>query len=208
VLERAIRDAAALNPLAAQHPRYVSVNVAGRQLRHHRFVDKVRGFLAAHKIDPALLVIEITEDTFVADDARVWAFVAELRDLGVRVAIDDFGTGHASVSYLRQPHIDIVKIDQSFVAGLFAPRGHVLFTAMTWACHQLHLDQVAEGIEDIATRDKLVSLGCQYGQGFLYAPAMSIDRAVNQHRIDVPAESTRPEQRPGRMSMNPPGSLP
>jgi diguanylate cyclase (GGDEF)-like protein len=177
VVDRAIRDAVSLN--ASPGPsRYVSINIAARQARQHHFVNTFRDHLNAHGLDPTHLVIEITEDVFVADDAQVWSYLEELRDLGIRVAIDDYGTGHASASYLRQPNVDIVKTDKSFTAEPHGPRDRILLEAITWACTRLGLDQIAEGVEDVATRDALLELGCRYAQGFLYAPALALDQAV------------------------------
>jgi diguanylate cyclase (GGDEF)-like protein/PAS domain S-box-containing protein len=190
VLDRAIRDAATLNACTAR-PRYVSINVAARQLRQHHFVDTIRHLIAAHRVDPSLLVLEITEDAFVADDAQIWADLDALRQLGLRVAVDDYGTGNASASYLRQTKIDIIKLDQSFVAGLHHHRERVLLQAMIWTCTQLGLDHVAEGIEDDTTRDRLVEYGCRYGQGFLYAHAMPVERADRCVHFEAPTLRAR-----------------
>ena len=177
-LDRALRDLARLNPGGAD--RYVSVNVSARQLRQPDFVDQVRRRVAEAQADPARLVLEIAEGLLVGDDYdRAWSFLAELRHDGIRVAIDDFGTGYASLSYLRQPVIDIVKIDRSFVARSGEQRGRVLLQHLTGVCADLGLKQIAEGIDDSAARDTLIGLGCDWGQGRLFAPPLPVAEAAN-----------------------------
>jgi EAL domain-containing protein (putative c-di-GMP-specific phosphodiesterase class I) len=186
VLGQALADAVRLNPPGTPRPRYVSVNVSARQLRQPDFADTVRAHLTATGADPSLLVLEITENLFVAGGDRAWAFLASLRRDGTRVAIDDYGTGYASLSYLRQPGIDIIKIDQSFLTDIASPRGRALLRAVTDLCAELELDEIAEGVEDATSRDVLMEVGCRYGQGFLYARAMPIDEAVRWDHESTP----------------------
>jgi EAL domain-containing protein (putative c-di-GMP-specific phosphodiesterase class I) len=178
VLGQALADAMKLNPPGTATARYVSVNVSARQLRQPDFADLVRAQMAATGADPSLLVLEITENLFLAGGDRAWAFLADLRRDGTRVAIDDFGTGYASLSYLRQPGIDIIKIDQSFLIDVPPARSRALLRAMTNLCAELELDEIAEGVQDASSRDVLMEVGCRYGQGFLYAHPMPIDEAI------------------------------
>jgi EAL domain-containing protein (putative c-di-GMP-specific phosphodiesterase class I) len=182
VIEQALSDLARLNPPDLREPRYVSLNVSPLQLRQPDFVAKVRERLRRFGVDPRQLVLEITERLLVPEDAQAWGFLAELRGDGVRVAIDDYGTGYASLSYLRQPAIDIVKIDRSFLNDLGAPNTRLLLAAVVRLCASLGLAQVAEGIEVPQARDMLRELGCRYGQGYLYAPALPVDEAAGWGR--------------------------
>jgi diguanylate cyclase (GGDEF)-like protein len=186
VLGQALADAVRLNPPGTATPRYVSVNVSARQLRQPDFADTVRAHLTATGADPSLLVLEITENLFVAGGDRAWAFLAALRRDGIRVAIDDYGTGYASLSYLRQPGIDIIKIDQSFLTDVASPRSRALLRAVTGLCAELELDEIAEGVEDATSRDVLMEVGFRYGQGFLYAQAMPIDEAIGWDHGSTP----------------------
>jgi EAL domain-containing protein (putative c-di-GMP-specific phosphodiesterase class I) len=174
VLQRALLDATRWRGGNA----YVGVNISARQLRQPDFVAMVRSHLAASRTDPARLVLEITESVLVADDDRAWSYLAALREDGVRIAIDDYGTGYASLSYLRQPVIDIVKIDRSFVVDIASTRDRTLLRALCSLCADLGLEVIAEGVQDEQGRDSLLEVGCRYGQGFLYAPALPIDEAV------------------------------
>lgn len=177
ILRRALADLTLLNLAQPTTPRYVSVNVSARQLRQPGFAATVRGHLAAAGVQASSLVLEITENVLLTEDERAWSRLAELRRDGVRVAIDDYGTGYASLSYLRQPAIDIVKIDRSFLYDLSSHRTQVLLEAVIRTSTRLGLAPVAEGVEDDYARDVLLSLGCRYGQGFRYAPAMPPDQA-------------------------------
>jgi EAL domain-containing protein (putative c-di-GMP-specific phosphodiesterase class I) len=162
------------------------VNVSARQLRQPEFADMVRAHMKATGADPSLLVLEITENLFVGGGDRAWAFLAGLRRDGTRVAIDDYGTGYASLSYLRQPGIDLIKVDQSFLIDVPSPRSRALLRAVTDLCAELELDEIAEGVQDTTSRDVLIEVGCRYGQGFLFAHAMPIDEAIGWDHASTP----------------------
>ena len=96
---------------------------------------------------------------------------------GIRIALDDFGTGHASLSHLKQFPVDIIKIDQSFVRDLEQdPEDAAIINAVINLGHNLGIRTVAEGVETVTQQEFLMALGCDYGQGFLYArPAPASD---------------------------------
>jgi diguanylate cyclase (GGDEF)-like protein/PAS domain S-box-containing protein len=149
----------------------LSVNVSVRQLQEAGFVEEVRSVLQRHAMAPAALVLELTESIFALDASRIQKQLTSLRDMGMRIAVDDFGTGYSSLSYLQQFQIDEVKVDKSFVDGLGSgnPDDGALANAIVSMSHSLRLDAVAEGIENIAQRDELWSMGCALGQGYLYS---------------------------------------
>jgi diguanylate cyclase (GGDEF)-like protein len=178
VLGRAIADAARLNPPETPGPRYVSVNVSIRQLRDRGFVDRVRDLLVREGVAPTLLAIEIAENHLVAEDECCWGYLADLRGDGVHVAIDDYGTGYNSLSHLRQPAIDIVKLDRGLLRDIDSYRTQTLLEGVIGTVTKLGLDAVAEGVKDRHTRDTLLALGCRYGQGILYAPSLPIEHAL------------------------------
>ncbi len=160
-------------------PPYLSVNVSARQFRTPGFVAMVRRELARAGLPPRYLMLEITESLLLRDDEQVWSDLGELRATGVRVAIDDFGTGYSSLSYLRQVPIDVLKIDKSFIdTASSSPRQRALVDGIVRLADTLGLVVVAEGIEREADRDLLVSIGCRYGQGYLFARPMSYEDAV------------------------------
>jgi diguanylate cyclase (GGDEF)-like protein/PAS domain S-box-containing protein len=168
---QAARTPGAQAPVAPAHqPLTLSVNLSARQLQHPSIVEDVRGALEASGLAPASLVLEITESVIIQDAAAALATLHDLKRLGVRIAIDDFGTGYSSLGYLQQYPIDILKIDKAFVDGVArgGPRSALARTIVALG-DSLALHCVAEGIEEDVQRQHLRSLGCAYGQGFLFA---------------------------------------
>ncbi len=150
---------------------YVSVNVSARQFRQPgTVVRQVTEATAASGVDPSLLVLEITESVLMQDRVAVSRELAELQGLGVRVAIDDFGTGYSALSYLREFPIDMVKMDQSFVADLTRGDGDAaLVRSVVELGGALDMQIVAEGIERRDQLDSLSGLKCDLGQGYFFA---------------------------------------
>jgi EAL domain-containing protein (putative c-di-GMP-specific phosphodiesterase class I) len=121
-------------------------------------------------------VLEITESVLVQDADSVVARMLELKLLGVSFAIDDFGTGYSSLSYLKRFPIDILKVDKSFVDGVGeSPEKGALAEAIVQLGNTLHLQTIAEGIEETRQVDGLRALGCQFGQGFYFAKPLPVE---------------------------------
>jgi diguanylate cyclase (GGDEF)-like protein/PAS domain S-box-containing protein len=119
---------------------------------------------------PALLELEITEDILLRDDERVLEIFREIQNLGVNIAFDDFGTGYASLSYLKKFSFDRLKIDRTFVQELRVDSDDAAIVASTISLSKLlGLTVIAEGIEDRATVDLLLSMGCNEGQGYYFS---------------------------------------
>jgi EAL domain-containing protein (putative c-di-GMP-specific phosphodiesterase class I) len=116
----------------------MSVNVSAHQLMSPSYVPTVAAVLSDTGTDPALLTLEVTESVFVQDSERALVVLNELKQLGVKLALDDYGTGYSSLNYLRQFPMDVVKIDQSFVADMEHDRAsHVIVFAMVELAHKL-----------------------------------------------------------------------
>ena len=152
----------------------VSVNLSGRQITAPGFTARVSAILAETGLPSTALTVEVTERILVEEDGLIADRLAELHELGVRMAIDDFGIGYASLAYLRQVPLDIIKIDPSFVAGL----GHddtltLLTKTVVQVGRELGLRVIAEGIEQPRQLSALREMGCDYGQGFLVARPMA-----------------------------------
>ncbi len=166
VLEEACRQAAAW--AAEAHGIAIAVNVSAHQLGHRRFAEDVRHALQSSGLEPSSLILEITETVLMHDAPAACERLQELKALSVRVAIDDFGTGYASLSYLQRMPVDILKVDQSFIAALGDGRqGRELLQAILGVAESLSLAVIAEGIEHRSQLSILEELGCQRGQGFL-----------------------------------------
>jgi diguanylate cyclase (GGDEF)-like protein/PAS domain S-box-containing protein len=185
VLEEACRTAARWQSASdAEPPMSMAVNISGRQLVSGDLVGHVSSALAAADLDPASLILEMTETSLVHDPVRATALLRELRGLGVRLAIDDFGTGYSSLSYLRQFPVDILKIDRSFIETI-TDRGELppIVRGMLDLSRTLQLETVAEGIESDVQRERLRQEECMLGQGYLYArplPASDAEALLHQ----------------------------
>jgi diguanylate cyclase (GGDEF)-like protein/PAS domain S-box-containing protein len=170
VLDESFRQAA-IWQLAG--PRQISVNVSALQIKSPDFVDHVRRSLAVHRLDPSMVMLEITETMFVEEVEASTGHLEDLRRLGIRIAIDDFGTGYCSLSYLQRFPVDVLKIDRRFVEELGQrPRSSTLANMILQLTAGLDVTSVAEGIETQAQLDELRALGCDLGQGFLLAVPM------------------------------------
>jgi diguanylate cyclase (GGDEF)-like protein len=149
---------------AAAHA-FVSVNVSAHQLRQPGFPASVAAMLKRSGLAPSALVVEVTESVMMLEGDETVAVLRELRSLGIRVAIDDFGTGYSSLSYLRFMPVDILKLDRSFVSEM--GEGREIIEAVTRLATTLGIQVVAEGVEEREQWDRLVAMGCRFGQGFL-----------------------------------------
>jgi EAL domain-containing protein (putative c-di-GMP-specific phosphodiesterase class I) len=163
-----LRQACALAASWATPGLLISVNVSARQLAGGDFTDLVATVLAETGLPADMLCLELTESAVVEHGAM--ATLEGLKRLGVRLAIDDFGTGWSSLGHLRRFPIDIVKLDRSFVSGLGRePQDASVAAAIISLAHALGLSTVAEGIETGEQLAVLAALGCDLGQGYLFA---------------------------------------
>ncbi|MGZ6801273.1 MAG: EAL domain-containing protein, partial [Mycobacteriaceae bacterium] len=122
----------------------------------------------------------------MTDEVEIVQTLQDLRSAGIGLAIDDFGTGYSSISYLRRLPIDIVKIDQSLVAGIDTdPRQHLLVAAIVGLIDAVSLRPVPEGIETAAQAAQLHALGCTRGQGYYFGRPASAGEMTGLLRVDA-----------------------
>ena len=169
-LSNALQQAAAYNDLC------VAVNISPSMLHHHDFVEMVRSAVSTWSVKSGGLTLEITEGALIVDFEQATAR-PYCATLGVRISIDDFGTGYSSLSYFKKIPADELKIDKSFVMRMLADEAdqRLVETIINLARH-FRLDVVAEGVEDQPTLQKLAQMGCDYAQGYLFAPALSVEQ--------------------------------
>jgi len=181
VLDTACGQMAALRRRGV-HDVNIAVNVSSHQLHDSGFAGRVRAVLAAHRVLPTDLVLEITETAALSDDAVVFEQLAALSELGIPIALDDFGTGYSSLSHLIRLPISILKIDRLFVGQLQTSARHAALTeSVVQLGRRLDLDVVAEGIERADQLVALEAMGCPFGQGYLFGrpgPAEEIEAAA------------------------------
>jgi predicted signal transduction protein with EAL and GGDEF domain len=142
-----------------------------------------------------MLELEITESSIIADPVKAHRLLRELSAIGVKIAIDDFGTGYSSLAYLKDLPVDQLKIDKSFVLNMQRdPNDAIIVKSVIDLGHNLGLQTVAEGIEDLVTWQQLTNLGCDSAQGyFLAKPLLAADlEKWFQHRGTLALEGTGP----------------
>jgi diguanylate cyclase (GGDEF)-like protein/PAS domain S-box-containing protein len=171
VLETACAKAAAWER-AGQKLR-IGVNLSPSQLQSGDLASSVAQALARTGLSPTSLELEVTEDILLHDEQGALNTFLKIQALGVRLVFDDFGTGFASLTYLKKFPLDGLKIDRSFVFGLLAnPDDAAIVSSTIGLSKQLGLSVIAEGIEDRATADFLVRMGCGEGQGYFFGRPM------------------------------------
>jgi diguanylate cyclase (GGDEF)-like protein len=151
----------------------MAINVSARSLLDDAFPAEVIASLDRWQIPAHLLEVEITESAMMADPLRAHRLLTELAAAGVRVAIDDFGTGYSSLAYLKNLPVDQLKIDRSFISNMHDdPNDAIIVRSVIDLGHNLGLETVAEGIEDLETWQQLTALGCDSAQGYYLARPM------------------------------------
>jgi EAL domain-containing protein (putative c-di-GMP-specific phosphodiesterase class I) len=159
----------------------VAVNLSMRNLHDPQLPDLVEKLLATWGGQPDWLVLEITESTLMVDPARALEVLARLCGMGLRIAIDDFGTGYSSLAYLRQLPVHELKIDRSFVRQMSEGDAVIVRSTISLG-HELGLTVVAEGVEDLATYERLGEFACDLIQGYLVSrplPAVQLGIWMN-----------------------------
>ncbi len=178
VLDEACRQGARWSAAdALGRPLTVTVNLAAQQLQEADFVNHLSTALAESGLRPEQLVLEMTETVIFHDTMGTIDRLEEIRALGVRIAIDDFGTGYSSLGYLRRFRVDILKIAQEFIGQTDSPDEWPFAAAIVALGRALGMTIIAEGVEEPGQLAHLRGLGCELGQGFLFAPPLDAESA-------------------------------
>lgn len=168
---------------------YFSVNVSAIQLIRDDIAAVVRQALETYKIGGERLMIELTESAIIGDPDLALSVLSELKALDARVAMDDFGTGYSNLAYLQRLPIDVLKIDRSFVEHMVDDRDKVAIVRTIQSLAEvLGMRTTAEGVETADQARLLSALGCDFGQGFLFARPLDSKAALDFWRQSL----TRP----------------
>lgn len=169
---------------------FISINLSPRQFADLQLPQRMLGLLEMGGFTPRRLEVEITETAVVQslDDAK--RILQKLRDVGVKIALDDFGTGYAGLYHLRDLQLDSIKIDRSFISKMLdkSEEGKIV-EAMISLAHTLGLHVTAEGVETEEVLAKLIELGCETGQGFIFG-------APRPSAISAKSSPSRPGRSP------------
>lgn len=164
-------------------PCKVSINVTAPEIERGDYPDRIASIFASKGIPLSHLTIEITESFLFRKNEQVARTLTGLRDLGVTISLDDFGTGFASLTHLKSFAIDQIKIDRSFIVDLpLDINSMAIVRGALGLARSLGIETVVEGIEDEAQLKCVRGLGCDYGQGYLFSPAVPADLAEAHYR--------------------------
>jgi diguanylate cyclase (GGDEF)-like protein/PAS domain S-box-containing protein len=170
-----------------------SINVSAKQFRNPNLAQAFIDILQKTDIDPAMIVIEVTENAVIDNDEHARQTLQQLSDYGLGIAIDDFGTGYASLSCLRKMPIDILKIDRSFVNDCTTNEENAsIIAAIVMMAKSLKLRIVAEGVETPEHLDFLGGLGCDEIQGYLFAKPLPEHQVLGFVQTRAAAVTTDP----------------
>ena len=180
ILGQACRQIGDLNRAFPDRPHLsVSVNLSARQLETPGLTDTVSSILDSTGLDAGDLWLEITETLLMEEREASLAALNALSELGVTLVVDDFGTGYSSLLYLHRLPVDVLKIDQSFVAGMGERRtDDAIVTSVVALAHDLGLIAVAEGVETAAQAEGLSRLGCDLAQGYFWCRPTDLDNLI------------------------------
>jgi diguanylate cyclase (GGDEF)-like protein len=176
----------------------ISINVSPRSLLDQDFPDQIAGLLTDWDVPPAFLRIELTEGFLMGDSGRSIAVLDALANVGVGLSIDDFGTGYSSLSYLKRLPIEEIKVDRSFVMQMQVDANdYMIVRATVDLGRNLGLRVVAEGVEDLATFDRLADFGCDEAQGYYISKpvsAVEFTRWLSVRNLDTAPPVDEPAQ--------------
>ncbi len=153
--------------IAAGHNLPVAVNLSARNLIDDRCITVLRDLIRQYEVKAGMLELELTETALMQDPEMALSILNQISDLGIKLTIDDFGTGYSSLSYLRRMPINALKIDTAFVKNMLSNEQDSIIVRSTIAlAHNLNLNVIAEGVEDIETMERLREMDCDQVQGY------------------------------------------
>lgn len=181
-LERACRDWPVLRRSTNFASPFISVNMSPSQLTGDSFVEDVKSIINRYQMPPTELKLELTETVIISNPEIALHLLNQLTGLGSTLAIDDFGTGHSTLDTLNRYPIGTIKVDISFTRTMLtSARSREIVNSSIQLAHSLGMNVVAEGIETEAVSRKLVELGCNYGQGWLFGKPSELKNISMRH---------------------------
>ena len=157
----------------------IAVNISPYNLMDPELVDSLSTQLKFYDVPAALIEIELTESASMVNIKKTQEVFSQLKKLGVKLSIDDFGTGMSSLAYIKQLDVDYIKIDRSFITDVATDtRDEAVITSLLVLCQKLKKSTIAEGVETIEQANKLMSLGCNLAQGYLYSKPLPVEEVT------------------------------
>jgi EAL domain-containing protein (putative c-di-GMP-specific phosphodiesterase class I) len=162
----------------SQPPVNITVNLSARQFADARLASDIQNALQQTGIDPSRLQLEITESIAATDPKLTITVLSHLKHMGIGVILDNFGTGATSLRGLRQFPVDALKIDRSLVQEMQSDLAVCdIVEFMVAVAHKMKLSAIAEGIETARQAERLLELGCEYGQGYYFSQPLEAKAA-------------------------------
>ena len=160
-------------------PMNVTVNVSARQFADARLANDIQDALQQTGVDPSRLQLEMTEKIASADPKLTVTVLSHLKHFGISTVLDNFGTGSTSLVGLTQFPVDALKIDRSLIREMQTDRGASdMVELIILLAHKMNLRVIAEGIETARQMERLIELGCEYGQGYFFSQPMEAKAAL------------------------------
>jgi diguanylate cyclase (GGDEF)-like protein len=166
-----------------------SINISSVQIFQPNFIENIENALSNHFIRGDRLCLEITEGTIIQDFDTVSKVISHLKSLGVRIHLDDFGKGYSSLNYISQLSIDAIKIDKYFISTFENPDVRGIIKFIVSLSQELGIYVIAEGIESIMQHQFLEEIGCEFGQGYLYARPLDVSEFERRFLSFEPIEA-------------------
>ena len=168
-------------------PVRVSVNFSKIHLRNPDLADDICAVLEKHNVPPRYIEIELTETSCSEDFGALLRFINEMRSRGFKISIDDFGTGYSSLNMLKDMHVDVIKLDKSFVDSIDEPgeSAKIVVRNIVKTILELGMEVIAEGVEKISQVNFLEEIGCEMAQGYRFGKPMEAGRFTNELISDM-----------------------
>ena len=143
------------------------LNVSAHTIMHPEFCSIFTDFVDKHDLKDNQFGLEVTETAELSDIKIASNSLKSLKAKGIKIALDDFGAGYASLKYVRELPIDVVKLDKHFTFNVSDPTTARLISFVSEVCDDLNLEMIGEGIETEEEKNMMIDLGCETGQGYL-----------------------------------------
>lgn len=178
-LERASRDWPTLKRFTDYPAPFINVNVSAAQLNNEMFVEDVKGIINAQRLDAAELKLELTETVMVEQPETALNIMDRLIKLGCGLALDDYGTGHSGLKHLQQYPLTTLKIDGTFVEPMLqSAQSMEIVRSSVALAHSMGMTVIAESVETYGVREKLMEMGCDFGQGWYFGRPATLQELV------------------------------
>ena len=149
------------------------LNLSPLQIKNPQLIEHWKKALSDYDLPPALFYLEIDEQILLSSEADTMSALQAMRALDLRLCVDDFGQGHSSLSRLHQLAVSALKIDRAFIKDMARPSGTEIVKTIVDLGRSANMSVVAEGIETQTQLERLVALGCPFGQGFLLSEPLT-----------------------------------